>query len=48
MEAVPLYKGPVKLNAHVRMVHGKKEIANSKKSFEDMAVKYAKWIKEQV
>ncbi len=38
------YSGPVKLNAHIRMVHGKEEIATSDKSFEDMAEKYKVWM----
>ena len=34
----------VTLDATIRMVHGKKEIANSKKGFETMAKKYAAWL----
>ncbi|MEO6536268.1 MAG: M3 family metallopeptidase [Candidatus Paceibacterota bacterium] len=40
-------KGPIKLNASIHMVHGKKEIANNKKSFEDMAKKYSAWLAKQ-
>jgi len=47
LEKVPRYKGPVRLNANVRMVHGKQEITNSKKSFEDMAEKYGRWVLKQ-
>ena len=36
------------LKAEIKMVHGKKEIANSNKNFEDMSRKYAKWLKTQV
>jgi len=45
MKSVRLYEKPVKLNAAISMVHGKKEISNNKISFEDMASKYAKWIR---
>lgn len=37
----------INLNANIFMVHGKKEIANNKISFEDMAKKYKKWLKTQ-
>jgi Zn-dependent oligopeptidase len=47
MEKVKEYKKPVKLNAEIKMVDGKKEIANNKKSFEDMAEKYGEWVKKQ-
>ena len=47
LEKVKRSAGPIKLNAQVRMVHGEKEIANSKKSFEDMAATYAKWLNTQ-
>lgn len=47
MKKVPEYKGPVKLNTNIKMVHGKKEIANNKKSFEDMAEKYGAWLRKQ-
>jgi len=45
LEKVPLYSGPVKLNAHINMMHGKKKIADNHKSFEDMDVKYKTWLK---
>ena len=44
MEEVKKYTKPVKLNADIKMVHGKKTIATNKKSFEDMATKYGKWV----
>ena len=44
LETVKAYSKPVNLNATIRMVHGKEEIANNKKSFEDMALKYKKWM----
>lgn len=47
MKNVPEQRGPVKLNATIRMTHGKKEIANNKKSFEDMASRYGKWLSSQ-
>ncbi len=47
LESVKPYKGRVSLNAKIHMVHGKKEIANNKKSFEDMCEKYGKWVREQ-
>jgi Zn-dependent oligopeptidase len=43
---VPEYKKPIKLNASITMVHGKQKIADNKKSFEDMEMKYRKWILE--
>jgi Zn-dependent oligopeptidase len=43
MEKVPVYKKPVKLNAKITMWHGKKKIADNKKSFEDMDRKYRSW-----
>ncbi|TAK57283.1 hypothetical protein EPO17_02395 [Patescibacteria group bacterium] len=47
MEQVPEYTKPVKLNAKIQMVHGKKLICDSKKSFEDMVEKYGKWLRTQ-
>jgi Zn-dependent oligopeptidase len=37
-------KRPVKFGAQISMVSGKKEITNNKKSFEDMARQYGKWL----
>lgn len=48
MKTVKPYTKPVNLNASIRMVHGKKVVADNKKSFEDMADKYAKWLKTQL
>ncbi|MDB5189877.1 MAG: hypothetical protein JWN49_203 [Parcubacteria group bacterium] len=39
--------GPITLGASIHMVHGKKEIANNKKSFEDMAKVYSAWLAKQ-
>lgn len=47
LERVPRHKGPVRLNASIRMVSGKKIISTNKVSFEDMAEKYGKWVLEQ-
>ncbi len=44
LKKVPMHSGPIDLNADIRMVSGKKEIANNKKSFEDMAEKYGRWL----
>jgi hypothetical protein len=41
---VPLYKKPINLNANILIVHGKQKIADNKKSFEDMEMKFRKWI----
>lgn len=41
---VPHFKGRVTLNAEIKMVDGKKLIATNKKSFEDMAESYSKWL----
>jgi hypothetical protein len=47
MEQVSEYIKPVKLNAKIQMVHGKKLICDNKKGFEDMAEKYGKWLRSQ-
>ncbi len=44
LERVKPYTKPVQLNASIKMLSGKKEIANNRKSFEDMALKYKKWL----
>ncbi|MFA5730132.1 MAG: M3 family metallopeptidase [Candidatus Paceibacterota bacterium] len=46
MKLIKPYTSPVNLNAEIHMVHGKKEIANSKKGFEAMARQYKKWLSE--
>ena len=38
---------PVRLNAEIRMVHGKELIADNSVSFEDMARKYGEWLHKQ-
>ncbi len=45
LEKVPVFSKPVKLNARIVLMHGKKKIADNKKSFEDMDEKYKKWLK---
>jgi oligoendopeptidase F len=47
LEKVPKRTGPIKLNAAIRMVHGPAEVANNKKSFEDMAARYGAWLEAQ-
>jgi hypothetical protein len=47
MKTVPLQKGPIDLNATIRMVDGKKVISDNKKSFEDMAENYKKWLRSK-
>jgi len=47
LQSVKVYNKPVRLNAIIRMTDGKKEIANNKKSFEDMAENYKHWVLEQ-
>ncbi|MBX2866845.1 hypothetical protein KTR10_02745 [Candidatus Kaiserbacteria bacterium] len=47
LETVPDRKKVVKLNATIKMVHGKKVVATNKKSFEDMAETYAQWLETQ-
>jgi hypothetical protein len=44
MKSVKSYAKPVRFGATVRMVDGKKEIANNAKSFEDMAETYKAWL----
>jgi len=47
LKKVKPYTKPVKLNAKIRLVHGKELIADNRKSFEDMAEKYALWLSKQ-
>ncbi len=44
LKKVPMQKGEIKLNAKIRMVSGKKVIADNTKSFEQMSDKYSKWL----
>ena len=44
VEQVPQRRKTIELNATIKMVHGKEVIATNKKSFEDMAATYAKWL----
>jgi hypothetical protein len=48
LESIKRFTKPVNLNTRISMVHGKKEIANNKKSFEHMAEQYKKWLQSQV
>ncbi len=47
LEKVKPYTKPIDLNASIRLVHGKKVIADNKKSFEDMVRKYSLWLSKQ-
>lgn len=47
LKKVKEFTKKVDLKADIHMVHGKEEIANNKKSFEDMAEKYKAWLKTQ-
>lgn len=47
LKKVKEYTKKVDLKARIHMVHGKEEISNNKKSFEDMAEGYKKWLKTQ-
>lgn len=47
LETVPQSKRPIDLHVTIKMVHGKKVVATNKKSFEDMAAVYAKWLTTQ-
>lgn len=45
LEKVPIYSKPIRLNARINMVHGKKKIADNRRSFEEMDRKYRAWLK---
>ncbi len=44
LSSIKSIKKPIVLNAYIEMVHGKKIISTNKKSFEDVAEKYAKFL----
>jgi len=46
MKRVPIYNKKVNLNAKIRMVHGKKVIADNSQNFETMARKYKTWLRK--
>ncbi len=48
LKKVKEYTKPVVLNAKIRLVDGKKEIANNKRGFEKMTVTYAGWLKTKI
>ncbi|MCK9446354.1 hypothetical protein M0Q50_05630 [bacterium] len=48
LESIKIDKSKVKLNAEIHIVHGKKEITNNKKSFENMALEYKQWLKQTI
>lgn len=45
LQKVRMSTKPIDLDASIRMVHGNKEVANNKKSFEDMSEKYGSWLR---
>lgn len=47
LASVPEWKGPVRLNAVIKMVHGKEAVADNSVSFEAMTERYASWLKAQ-
>ncbi|MBX4206487.1 hypothetical protein KW784_01745 [Candidatus Parcubacteria bacterium] len=47
LKKVRPYAKKIDLNATLRLIHGKKEIANNKKGFEAMAKKYKEWVETQ-
>ncbi len=44
LQKVKLHDGSIKFGATIQMVSGKQLIADNKKSFEDMALTYKKWL----
>lgn len=47
LESVTEYTKRINLDAHIKMVHGKKTIASNTKSFEEMTSKYTQWLATQ-
>ena len=47
LQKVRPFHGTIDLKATIHMVHGKKEVANNAKGFEDMALQYKKWLQTQ-
>lgn len=47
LAAVKPYTKPVRMDASIRMVHGTEVIADSSRSFEDMAARYGAWVRAQ-
>lgn len=47
MESVKPYNKKIDLNSTIRLVHGKKVIANNKKGFEKMVKDYKSWVQAQ-
>ncbi len=47
LESVPMCNGPIDLDGKISMVHGKKLVADNSKSFEDMDMKYRRWLGRQ-
>lgn len=47
LKKIPISHKKIELNATIRMVSGKKLIANNKMGFENMADRYKKWLRKQ-
>lgn len=48
LEKVKPFNKKIELNAKITLVHGKKKVADNKKSFELMTQKYSNWLKKQI
>jgi hypothetical protein len=46
LEKVPEFKGKINLDGKIVIVHGKQKIADNTKGFEDMDMKFRKWLKK--
>ena len=44
---VPAHEGAVDLDAHIRVVHGREEIASTDEGFEEAAARFARWIEQR-
>jgi len=47
LDSIKEYTKPINLNAEIRILDGKDIIANNRKSFEDMAEVYKKWLRSR-
>jgi Zn-dependent oligopeptidase len=47
LASIPAFDGPIDLNAHIRVMHGNEEIADTKAGFEEAAKAFGKWIESQ-
>ncbi len=46
IESVPVRKNPINLNGRIAIMHGTEKVADNSKGFEDMDIKYRKWLKK--